>query len=123
MRITDLILHPIAIADPPLRSSYGLHAPFALRTVVELKTDSGLTGIAETYGGDGPLTALEAVRQRVTGMDPFQLAGLWRDLSAETVKEVPSAHGGRTQTYLVQVKTRWTVLPGRSRQSRSRAST
>jgi hypothetical protein len=29
MRISDLILHPIAIADPPLRSSYGLHAPFA----------------------------------------------------------------------------------------------
>jgi len=74
MRITELILHPIAIADPPLRSSYGRHAPFALRTVVELKTDSGLTGIAETYGGDGPPAALEAVRHRVTGMDPFQLA-------------------------------------------------
>jgi len=53
MLITDLVLHPIAISDPPLRSSYGLHAPSALRTIVELKTDSGLTGIAETYGGDG----------------------------------------------------------------------
>jgi glucarate dehydratase len=101
MRITDLILHPIAIADPPLRSSYGRHAPFALRTVIELKTDSGLTGIAETYGGEGPLAGLEEVRHRVTGMDPFQLAGLWRDLSAETVKEIPSELGGRTQTYLV----------------------
>jgi glucarate dehydratase len=101
MRITELILHPIAIADPPLRSSYGLHAPFALRTVVELKTDSGLTGIAETYGGEGPLAGLESVRQRVTGMDPFQLAGLWRDLSQESVKEVHSSAGGRTQTYLV----------------------
>ena len=91
MRITELILHPIAIADPPLRSSYGLHAPFALRTIVELKTDSGLTGIAETYGVDGPFAGLEAVRHRVTGMDPFQLGGLWRDLSAqaETVSEIP----------------------------------
>ena len=59
MRITELVLHPIAIADPPLRSSYGLHAPFALRTIVELKTDSGLTGFSETYGGDGPLAGLE----------------------------------------------------------------
>jgi glucarate dehydratase len=109
MRITDLVLHPIAIADPPLRSSYGLHAPFALRTIIELKTDSGLTGIAETYGGAGPLAGLEAVRPRVTGMDPFQLAGLWRHLetSAAThpagavVHKVPSARGGRTQTYLV----------------------
>jgi glucarate dehydratase len=101
MKITELVLHPIAIADPPLRSSYGLHAPFALRTVVELKTDSGLTGISETYGGDGPLAGLEAVRSRVTGMDPFQLAGLWRDLSAEAEKEIASAPGGRSQTYLV----------------------
>src|ERR1043166_9603564 len=101
MRITGLVLHPIAIADPPLRSSYGLHAPFALRTVIELKTDSGLTGIAETYGGDGPLAGLEAVRQRVTGMDPFQLAGLWQAMAEESAKELQPAPGGRSQTYLV----------------------
>src|SRR5450631_1441173 len=101
MIITELVLHPIAIADPPLRSSYGLHAPFALRTIVELKTDSGLTGISETYGGDGPLAGLEAVRQRVTGMDPFQLAGLSRDLTALAADEMDSTPGGRTQTYLV----------------------
>ena len=101
MKITELVLHPIAIADPPLRSSYGLHAPFALRTVVELKTDSGLTGISETYGGDGPLAGLEAVRSRVIGMDPFQLAGLWRDLSSEAEREIANTPGGRSQTYLV----------------------
>src|SRR5438067_12970364 len=101
MRITDLILHPIAISDRPLRSSYGLHAPFALRTVVELKTDSGLTGISETYGGEGPLAGLEAVRHRVTGMDPFQLAGLWRDLSADAARETATAPGERSQTWLV----------------------
>ena len=101
MLISDLILHSIAISDPPLRSSYGLHAPFALRTVVELKTDSGLTGIAETYGGDGPRAALEAVRPRVVGMDPFQLAGLWRDLEASATAEAANAPGGRSQTYLV----------------------
>src|SRR3954451_14561412 len=100
MKITELVLHPIAIADPPLRSSYGLHAPFALRTIVELKTDSGLTGIAETYGGDGPLAGLEAVRSRVEGMDPFQLAGLYRDLNGDAAA---AAHtpGGHSQTFLV----------------------
>ncbi|MDE3164440.1 MAG: glucarate dehydratase [Acidobacteriota bacterium] len=101
MKISEVLLHPIAIADPPLRSSYGLHAPFALRTVVELKTDSGLTGFSETYGGDGPLAGLEAVRPRVIGMDPFRLAELWRDLSAEAERELASAPGGRSQTYLV----------------------
>ncbi|HWC00119.1 MAG TPA: enolase C-terminal domain-like protein [Bryobacteraceae bacterium] len=101
MRITDMRLHPIAIADPPLRSSYGLHAPFALRTIVELKTDDGLTGISETYGGDGPLAGLEGVRGRVIGMDPFQLASLYRDLAAEAERQTADAPGGRTQTYLV----------------------
>src|ERR1022692_589318 len=101
MLITDLVLHPIAISDPPLRSSYGLHEPFALRTIVELKTDSGLTGAGETYGSEGPLAGLEAVRQRVIGMDPFQLAGLSRDLTAAAAQEMDSTPGGRTQTYLV----------------------
>ena len=101
MLITALELHPIAIADPPLRSSYGLHAPFALRTIIELKTDSGLTGIAETYGGEGPLAGLEAVRSRVTGMDPFQLAGLYSELTADAERQAIAGPGGRSQTYLV----------------------
>ena len=52
LTITDLRVHSIAIADPPLRSSYGLHQPYALRTVLELVSDSGFAGIAETHGGD-----------------------------------------------------------------------
>src|SRR5262249_52816660 len=101
MRISEMILHPIAIADPPLRSSYGLHAPFALRTIVELKTTDGLTGFSETYGGDGPVAALEEIRGRVTGMDPFRLAGLLRDLTLDAERQVADVAGGRTQTYLV----------------------
>jgi glucarate dehydratase len=95
VKITSLTLHPIAIADPPLRSSYGLHAPFALRTIVELKTDEGLIGISETYGGETQVNALEAARERVIGMDPFQLAGLYEDLTST------SATGDRSQTYMV----------------------
>lgn len=101
MRITEMRLHPIAIADPPLRSSYGLHAPFALRTIIELVTDDGLIGISETYGGDGPLAGLEAVRDRVVGMDPFQLAGLYQSLTTEAERQTLEAPGGRSQTYLV----------------------
>src|SRR5262245_12910702 len=97
MRISEIRLHPIAIADAPLRSSYGRHAPYALRTIVEIKTTDGITGISETYGGDGPIAALEGVKARVLGMDPFQLAGLWRDL----VADAQSVSGDRSQTYLV----------------------
>jgi glucarate dehydratase len=95
MRISELRLHPVAIADAPLRSSYGLHAPYALRTIVELKTTDGLTGISETYGGNGPVAALEAVREQVVGMDPFDLTRFRQTLAAG----VPA--GDRSQTYLV----------------------
>lgn len=97
MRIKELKLHPIAIADPPLRSSYGLHAPFALRTIVELVSTDGLTGVSETYGGDGPLAGLEAARQHIVGSDPFQLAGLFQKVTGGAAK----SSGDRTQTYLV----------------------
>ena len=95
MKICNLKLHSIATADPPLRSSYGLHAPWALRTIVELETDDGIKGVSETYGGDGPRAALEAARERVIGRDPFQLAGLYREIcgTGQPQREVP---GGRS---------------------------
>ncbi|MDZ4802259.1 MAG: enolase C-terminal domain-like protein [Bryobacteraceae bacterium] len=102
MRISEIRLHPIAIADAPLRSSYGRHAPYALRTIVELKTTDGITGISETYGGDGPLAALHAAKDRVLGMDPFRLAELWQDLTApnDADQEIAVA-GGKTHTWMV----------------------
>ena len=75
MKISALKLHSIAIADPPLRSSYGLHAPWALRTIVEIETDDGIKGVGETYGGDAPRAALEAVRERVLGAIHFNSPG------------------------------------------------
>jgi glucarate dehydratase len=103
MRISEIKLHSIAIADPPLRSSYGLHAPWALRTIVELQTDDGIRGVSETYGGEAPRAALEAVREHVMGMDPFRLAELWevingRDNAERSNVAVP---GGRSQAWLV----------------------
>jgi glucarate dehydratase len=96
-------LHSIAIADPPLRSSYGLHAPWALRTIVELETDDGISGVSETYGGEAPRAALEAVRERLLGMDPFRLAELWEGINTEVNagRSDAAVPGGRSQTWLV----------------------
>ncbi len=73
MRITDLKIHPIAIADPPLFSSYGLHASYAPRIVIELVSEDGLIGIAEAHGGEAALAAFQAWRPRVVGADAFTL--------------------------------------------------
>ena len=81
MKIKDLRVHSIAIADPPLRSSYGLHAPYALRNVVELESEDGIVGIAETYGGEGPALAMRSIRDRVVGADAFRITGDLLDLA------------------------------------------
>ena len=96
MKIVDMRVHSIAIADPPLRSSYGLHAPYALRTILELGSDDGIIGISETYGGEAPARALEAIRTEVIGQNPYRLTGV---LSSMT--EGQGSGFERSQTYLV----------------------
>jgi glucarate dehydratase len=74
--VTDLRATPVAIKDPPLRSAFGLHAPFALRTIVEIDTDEGIVGLGETYGGKAPLDAFAAIRSQVVGIDVAALTPL-----------------------------------------------
>lgn len=73
MRITEMHITPIAVSDPPLLNAAGLHAPYALRIVVELVTDNHLYGLSEIPGSDTTTAALEAVREIVIGKDPFHL--------------------------------------------------
>jgi len=75
MKIVDMRVHSIAMADPPLRSSYGLHAPYALRNVLEVESEDGIVGIAETYGGERPAAALLDARDQVVGTDAYRLTG------------------------------------------------
>src|SRR3954462_9416821 len=76
MKIVDYRVTPIAFGDPPLRAASGLHAPYALRTIVEVVADDGSTGVGETHGGAQVVDDLEAVRDQVIGRDPLQLAAL-----------------------------------------------
>lgn len=94
MRIIDYRIHSIAIADPPLRSSYGLHAPFALRTILELESDEGIVGISETHGGDANAARFEALRPRILGADPYRLYTSLRSVMA-------AGAGDRSQTHFV----------------------
>src|SRR5688572_24087322 len=96
MKIKDLRVHSIAIADPPLRSSYGLHAPYALRTIIELESEDGIVGINETYGGEGPAAALRKIKDTIIGVNAFRLTG-----SLNPEMQYKSNHQDRSQTYLV----------------------
>ncbi len=75
MRVT-----PVAIADPPLLNAAGLHAPYALRTVVELD---------EPRGSDGDQ---RGARQRRGRRDARRDAG-HRDRPRPLRSQRPSARG------------------------------
>src|SRR3954467_7418775 len=96
MNIREFQVHQIAIADPPLRSSYGLHAPYALRTIIEIKSDDGVVGLSETYGGDAPAKALEDLRGQIVGANPYRLTGHLSQMVEGRGKQEE-----RSQTYLV----------------------
>lgn len=97
MRIVDLKVHSVAIADPPLRSSYGLHAPYALRTIVELISDDGIIGISETHGGDSIASAFSSLRPQLVGLDPYRFAATFLPM----IGEVGGTNLERSQTFFV----------------------
>lgn len=71
--IKDIIITPIATVDPPLLNAAGLHAPYALRTIVELITHDNIIGISEIPGNIEINEALEMSKEIIIGKDPFQL--------------------------------------------------
>jgi glucarate dehydratase len=83
LKIVEMRVTPIALIDPPLRSAFGLHAPYALRTIIELVTDNGIIGLSETHGGEAVLRDLETVKPLVLGMNPYHLSQLEYRLSGE----------------------------------------
>jgi len=71
--IKEVIITPVAIVDPPLLNAAGLHAPYALRTIVEIVTNDNISGISEIPGNAAIDAALAAAGQLIIGKDPFRL--------------------------------------------------
>lgn len=72
-RIKAIHITPIAIVDPPLLNAAGLHAPYALRTVLEIVTEDNISGISEIPGNKDVDVALEDSKKLLIGQDVFQL--------------------------------------------------
>lgn len=105
MRIVEMHITPIALGDPPLLNAAGLHAPYALRTVVELVTACGLTGLAEVPGSAAVDAVLEESRAVVLGADPRNWHALKGALEGHFKPESSTARGDTPwdQRKIVQV--------------------
>jgi glucarate dehydratase len=76
MKITDLIVTPIAFADPPLLNSSGVHEPLALRTIVQLVVDGNVVGLGEGSGERVVIDRLRALRDVVIGQSVFATSAI-----------------------------------------------
>ncbi|MFD8866996.1 glucarate dehydratase family protein [Streptomyces sp. NPDC059590] len=87
-RIADVTVTPVAFRDYPLLNTVGVHEPYALRSIVEVTTEGGVTGVGETYGGTVHLERLRRTAEDVVGMDVWSLNDLLlrtrRALGADT---------------------------------------
>ncbi|EFL02338.1 glucarate dehydratase [Streptomyces sp. TverLS-915] len=81
-RVTEAVVTPIAFPDPPLLNASGVHQPWALRTIVEIRTDEGLYGLGETYGDAAHLALVRRTAAALTGLDVFDLADAYRRTAA-----------------------------------------
>ncbi|HEX3956783.1 MAG TPA: glucarate dehydratase family protein [Trebonia sp.] len=82
IRITQVTVTPVAFADPPLLNAAGVHEPFALRAIIEVATDAGLTGLGETYADEKHLAALTAAARAIEGADVYQVNEIYRRIQA-----------------------------------------
>jgi glucarate dehydratase len=78
VKIVGYTVTPLALKDPPLLNSIGVHQPYALRSIVEVHTDEGITGVSEAYGDDPTLDRLHRAGNALAGLDVFDVNGLTR---------------------------------------------
>jgi glucarate dehydratase len=90
IKITGIVITPVAFANAPLLNAVGVHEPFALRAVIQLHTDVGLTGLGETYADTAHLAALRAAALAIEGTDVYRTEEIYRQI-ADVV-----GHGGAT---------------------------
>ncbi|KQX50053.1 glucarate dehydratase [Streptomyces sp. Root66D1] len=94
VKITTVVVTPVAFVDPPLLNAVGVHEPYALRAVIEVRTDTGAYGLGESYGDAAHLDLLRAAADELTGLDPFDLNELSRRVGAVVGGRVAQdAHG------------------------------
>jgi glucarate dehydratase len=111
MKISEMHVTPIVLGDPPLLNAAGLHAPYVLRTVVELVTSDGLRGLAEVPGSAATNAKLEVAREVILGLDPRNWHALRAALRTRFGTETTIARGDKPwdQRALVQVESAFDV--------------
>ncbi|WP_055589742.1 glucarate dehydratase family protein [Streptacidiphilus griseoplanus] len=81
LRITGVEITPVAFRDPALLNAVGVHEPYALRAVVEISTDQGISGLGETYADEGHLQRLRTAAAAITGLEVHALGTMYQRIA------------------------------------------
>ena len=88
VKIADMIVTPVTMADAPLRNSTGIHEPYANRLIVELVGEDGHSGFGEAAYSTKMREDLEALRPQIAGRDALNQGQLYQVVAAHF--EVPA---------------------------------
>jgi glucarate dehydratase len=79
MKITDIKATTITVPlEAPIRHANGSHWGRFVRTIVEVETDEGITGLGEMGGGgESAEGAFKAIKPYLIGHDPMQVESLY----------------------------------------------
>jgi glucarate dehydratase len=95
MKITDIKATTVTIPlEAPLRHANGCHWGRFVRTIVEVETDEGITGLGEMGGGgESAESAFRAMKAYLVGRDPVNL----EDMRFLIANPTASLYNNRTQ--------------------------
>ncbi len=111
MKVVDVRVTPVYVPmKHPLRWCLGVETG-TTRTIVELITDEGITGIAEGWGGAPMCETIERARPLFIGMDPFEVHRLAKRFSVYRFSSEQMAHSAQMKFVGSAVETAmWDIL-------------
>ncbi len=79
MKITNIKATTVAVPlEAPIRHANGCHWGRFVRTIVEVETDEGITGLGEMGGGgESAEAAIHGLKSYLVGHDPMQLEAMY----------------------------------------------
>ena len=97
MKISDIKATTVTVPlEAPLRHAAGAHWGRFVRTIVEVETDEGITGLGEMGGGgESAEAAIRGLKTHLLGHDPMQLEALYWKICNPTA----SLYNNRTQIH------------------------
>jgi glucarate dehydratase len=97
VKITDIKATTVAMPlEAPIRHANGAHWGRFIRTIVEVETDEGITGLGEMGGGgESAENAFKSLKSYLVGHDPFQLESMYWKICNPTA----SLYNNRTQLH------------------------